>query len=204
MIINILRTLIAILLLAATTSSYAAMSIPLGLDRLHSDAEYIFLGECTSNSVEFDNASNMVVTYTTFNVVEAFKGAPGKTHTIKQVGGTLPGTDIISKFSGIPQFEAGKRYIVFLPPVSQLGFSTPVGLGQGLFHIQTNEQGEPVIGNGRDVGELLEQVPQGKIPQRITDKLQAMPDKRRPADAKAREVMHLDDFRSLMKGMEKP
>ena len=201
---KILRTLVAFLALAATTCSYAAMVMPLGLDRLHADAEYIFLGECVSNSVDFDRVSNMVVTYTTFEVVETFKGQLGRTHTIKQVGGTIPGAEMATKFAGVPEFEAGKRYILFLPPVSQLGFSTPVGLGQGSFHMHTNEKGESVIGNGRDVGELLEQVPQAKVPRRIADKLKAMPDKERPDHAKARSVMQLDDFRSLMQGMEKP
>ena len=197
------RTLITWLFLIVSANSYAAMVVPLGLDRLHGDAEYIFLGECTSNNVDFDRISNMVVTYTTFEVVESFKGTLGRTHTIKQVGGALPGADMVTKFAGVPQFEVGKRYVLFLPPVSTLGFSTPVGLGQGLFHVHVDSSGAPVIKSGRDVGELLENLPQNQIPSRITDKLRAMPDKRQPDQAKARAEMHLDDFRSIMRGMGK-
>ena len=203
MISTIYRTLIVWLFLIASASSQAAMVVPLGLDRLHGDAEYVFLGECLSNSVDHDRVSDMVVTYTTFEVIEAFKGSLGRTHTIKQVGGVLPGADIATKFAGVPQFDVGKRYVLFLPPVSRLGFSTPVGLGQGLFHVRVDARGAPVINSGRDVGELLESLPENRIPSRIADKLRAMPDKRQPAQAKARAEMHLDDFRSIMRGMEK-
>jgi len=199
---TIYRILISWLFLIASAGSQAAMVVPLGLDRLHGDAEYIFLGECLSNTVDYDRISDMVVTYTNFKVIEVFKGSLGGTHTIKQVGGVLPGSDMATKFAGVPQFEVGKRYVLFLPPASKLGFSTPVGLDQGLFHVRVDSSGAQVISSGRDVGELLQNLPENQIPRRISDKLQAMPDRRHPAQAKARAEMRLDDFRSIMRGME--
>jgi len=103
---------------------------------------------------------------------------------------------------GVPQFEVGKRYVVFLPPASRLGFSTPVGLSQGMFTVKSNAKGEPMVGNGRDVGELMENMAQSKMPSRVADKLRAMPDKEVPANARARAEMHLDDLRSILRGME--
>ena len=204
MVYAIYRIFFSFLLLIASASSQAAMVVPLGLERLHGDAEYIFLGECLSNNVEYDRASDMVVTYTTFDVVETFKGALGQTHTIKQVGGVLPGADMVTKFAGVPQFEVGKRYVLFLPPASILGFSTPVGMEQGLFHVRVDSSGAQVISSGRDVGDLLQNLPQNRVPSRIADKLRAMPDRHQPAQAKARAEMHLDDFRSIVRGMEQP
>ena len=49
---------------------------------------------------------------------------------------------------------------------------------------------------------LMESMPQNKIPSRVSDKLRAMPDKDLPAHAKARAEMHLDDLRSVLRGME--
>lgn len=189
-------------LLTLSGSASASMVLPLGLDRLHSDAKLVFLGECLSNSVEFDQQSGRVVTYTTFEVLETYKGKLGNSHTIKQVGGNLPQANLNVRMSGVPQFEVGKRYVVFLPPVSKLGFSSPVGLSQGMFLVKTDETGAQVISNGRDVGDLLENMPQNKIPSRVVDKLREMPDKDLPSHAKARAEMHLDDLRSVLQGMQ--
>lgn len=189
-------------LLTLSGSVSASMVLPLGLDRLHSDAKLVFLGECLSNSVEFDQQSGRVVTYTTFEVLETYKGKLGRSHTIKQVGGNLPQANLNVRMSGVPQFEVGKRYVVFLPPASKLGFSSPVGLSQGMFLVKTDETGAQVTSNGRDVGDLMESMPQNKIPSRVVDKLRAMPDKDLPAHAKSRAEMHLDDLRSVLRGME--
>lgn len=189
-------------LLALGGSASAAMVLPLGLDRLHGDAKLVFLGECLGNSVEFDKQSGRVVTYTTFEVLETYKGKLGSSHTIKQIGGNLPEANLNVRIPGVPQFEVGKRYVVFLPPVSKLGFASPVGLGQGMFMVKTGETGAQMISNGRDVGELMENMAQSKMPSRVADKLRAMPDKELPANAKARAEMHLDDLRSILRGME--
>ena len=190
----------------------ASMVLPLGLDRLHGDAKLVFLGECLSNSVEFDQQSNRVVTYTTFEVIETYKGIAGKgiagkgkaggSLTIKQIGGNLPEANLSVRIPGVPQFEVGQRYVVFLPPASKLGFSSPVGLSQGKFMVKTDAAGAQMVSNGRDVGELMENMAQSKMPSRVADKLRAMPDKEKPANAKARAEMHLDDLRSILRGME--
>lgn len=188
--------------LALSSNASAAMVLPLGLDRLHGDAKHVFLGECLSNSVEMDRQSGRVVTFTTFEVLETYKGKLGRSHTIKQIGGNLPEANLNVRVPGVPLFEVGKRYVVFLPPASHLGFSTPVGLSQGMFTVKANAKGEPMVSNGRDVGELMENMAQSKMPARLADKMRAMPDKEVPANAKARAEMHLDDLRSILRGME--
>lgn len=189
-------------LFALVGAASAATVLPLGLERLHGDAQSIFLGECLSNKVELDKQSGRVVTYTAFEVIEAYKGKPGRSLTIKQVGGDLPNSDLRTRVPGVPSFEVGKRYVVFLPPKSDLGFASPVGLSQGKFNIKINELGEQMVSNGRDVGELMENMAASKMPPRMADKLRAMPDKEKPANVKARAEMHLDDLRSILRGME--
>lgn len=188
--------------LALSSSAFAASVLPLGLERLHGDAKLIFLGECLSNSVALDQQSGRVVTYTTFEVLETFKGKTGRSHTIKQIGGKLPDANLSVRISGVPQFEVGQRYVVFLPPASKLGFSSPVGLSQGMFTMKTDDKGAQVVSNGRDVGDLMENMAQSKMPSLVADKLRAMPDKELPANAKARAEMPLDDLRSILRGLE--
>ena len=186
--------------LALSASAYAATVLPLGLERLHGDAKLIFLGECLTNSVQLDQQSGRVVTYTTFEVLETYKGNLGRSHTIKQIGGNLPEAGLSVKIPGVPQFEAGKRYVVFLPPASDLGFSSPVGLSQGMFTLKTDASGTQTVSNGRDVGELMENIP-SKMPSRVASKLNTLSNKELPANAKARAEMRLDDLRTILRGM---
>ena len=187
--------------LALSASAYAATVLPLGLERLHGDAKLIFLGECLTNSVQLDQQSGRVVTYTTFEVLETYKGNLGRSHTIKQIGGNLPEAGLSVKIPGVPQFEAGKRYVVFLPPASDLGFSSPVGLNQGMFTLKTDARGVQTASNGRDVGELMENIP-NKMPSRVASKLSTLSKKELPANAKARAEIHLDDLRIILRGMQ--
>ena len=83
-----------------------------------------------------------------------------------------------------------------------MGFSSPVGLAQGMFTVKNDATGAPVVSNGRDVGDLMENMAQSKMPSRVADKLRAMPNREIPANAKARAEMHLDDLRSILRGME--
>ena len=203
MIAKLRASLIALFCLACLNGyALAATVLPLGMERLHGDAKVVFLGECLSNSVELDRQSDRVVTYTTFEVLETYKGKLGSSITIKQIGGNLPDANLTVVVPGVPQFEVGQRYVVFLPPASKLGFASPVGLSQGMFTVKMDNKGVAQVGNGRDVGELMENMAQSKMPPRVADKLRARPNKEIPANAKERAEMRLDDLRSILRGME--
>ena len=66
-----------------------------------------------------------IATFTQFEVIELIKGTTGKTHTIKQIGGRLPGSDVYLAVHGVPRFHPGEAYVVFLPKASSLGFFQP-------------------------------------------------------------------------------
>ncbi len=197
---RVLAFLFSFIFLSLQTVS-ATMVLPLGLDRLHGNAELVFVGDCLENRVAFDAVSGRVVTFTTFQVIESLKGKTDITHTIKQVGGNLPDAPVVTHIAGVPQFDFGKRYLVFLPPASSSGFSTPVGLMQGVFPVETDATGQQVVSNGRDVSDLLTGVGPGKLPARVSSKMSM---ERTPANRKARVQMRMDDMRTLLQGMGRP
>ncbi|MEN8133780.1 MAG: hypothetical protein ABFS45_27215 [Pseudomonadota bacterium] len=170
---------------------------------MHTDATYIFYGECISNTVDTDQTTGLEVTYTTFSILEAIKGKLDQTHTIKQVGSHQPGgttSGII--FPGVPRFEEGTKYILFLPPASHIGFSSPVGLGQGVFSVDADDAGNDVVSNGRDFTELLKNVPPDKVQPHVIYRLKSLRDQDIPTYAKSRAQLPLDDFLSILQSMK--
>ncbi len=115
----------------ATTTSV----LPMSLQRITATAEVIFHDKAVSNEVRLDPQSGRVATFTTFEVIEVVKGNVDATHTIKQIGGQLPGSSVRQVFHGVPRFRSGHEYVVFLPKASSLGFASPIGLTQGKFDV---------------------------------------------------------------------
>ncbi|MBL0037352.1 MAG: hypothetical protein IPP36_00125 [Nitrosomonadales bacterium] len=102
--------------------------LPLYLDEIINDAAIAFQGKSLENHSERDPQTNLIVTYSTFEVQEVLKGKVGATHTIKQIGGQVQGET--NQTMGVPTFIVGESYILFLYGVSVSGFSSPVGLEQ--------------------------------------------------------------------------
>ncbi len=139
---------------------------PLYLDQIIDSAATVFEGTCISNRSERDARTGLIVTYTTFQVQDPLKGAPTPTHTIKQIGGRLVNDDGSvqgRRVEGVPGFEVGEHYIVFLYGTSSAGFSSPVGLDQGKFSINSDASGAHV-GNGRDFKEMTANRPALRAP----------------------------------------
>lgn len=144
----------ALLLCAAAALPAQATSVlPLYLEEIVDTAAVAFQGTVTEVRSERD-ADGRVVTYTTFRVNDKLKGEAGITHTIKQIGGeTADG--FAYRVLGIPKFSVGQDVVVFLYGVSSKGFSSPVGLDQGRFHVGVDESGEHVS-NGRDFRDMAQ------------------------------------------------
>ena len=85
-------------------------------------------------------------------LIELIKGESKATHTIKQIGGYDPESKIRLFIHGVPTFQVGNSYVVFLPEKSNLGFSSPLGLYQGSYAV-TTINGEQVVSNGRNLTE---------------------------------------------------
>lgn len=145
--------IIALTLNFITMSSASATSIlPLRLEQLSTRATLIFYGEVISNQVKKDEQSGYIATFTEFKIIDLIKGNAGDTHTIKQIGGRLDSANTTLRIHGVPEFQAGKKYVVFLPEKSKLGFCSPLGLHQGSFSVLTID-GEQVVSNGRNLAE---------------------------------------------------
>jgi len=137
-----------------TNSAFATTVLPVSLESMSKRAEIIFYGKTVSNEVKMDNMSNRVATFTTFKIIENIKGITNATHTIKQVGGQIPGSKIVHRIHGVPRFTIDEEYIVFLPAKSTLGFTSPIGLGQGKFSVY-KQNGIKMVSNGRAVKSMI-------------------------------------------------
>lgn len=184
----LLATLVAALLPLA---SHATTVRALDIDGLLEGSAVVFEGTCTGNRTERDPATNLVVTYTTFAVHDALKGAPGATHVIKQVGGELDDGSPVFRIQGVPKFVPGRDYVVFLPPASSLGFSSPTGLAQGRFNVTRDEAGAPRVANGRDFRELTARIPPRGRPDDVVERLRGA---RQPA-----RDLDLAEFKELVR-----
>lgn len=134
-----LRTLITLTCLLLAMASPAATVKPIPLEQMAKTAAVIFYGRAVSNEVKLDELSQRVATFTTFEVIDAIKGITTSSYTIKQVGGQLPGSRVVSRIYGVPRFTAGEEYVVFLPETSRLGFASPMGLSQGSYHVNNDK-----------------------------------------------------------------
>ncbi len=182
------RLSLLVLLLSWSLASLAASVRPLDLDGLVESASTVFQGRCLESRGERDPATGLIVTLTTFEVQEAIKGSPGPLHTIKQLGGRVG--EEVNRIDGIPSFTPGEDYIVFLYGVSAAGFSSPVGLSQGRFAIRPEAQGR-VVGNGRDLREVLPPAALARMPAHAQKRL----------SSPAGELVHMDleEFKALVR-----
>ena len=145
--------LINLLLLS---TSWATSLLPISLEQLSTRATLIFYGEVVSNQVIKDEKSGHIATFTKFKIMDLIKGETGDTHTIKQIGGSLKEKNAIHRIHGVPEYQNGKKYVVFLPEKSTMGFSSPLGLHQGSFSVST-VNGQQTISNGRNLTAQVKQ-----------------------------------------------
>jgi hypothetical protein len=190
-----------LILLLCSLQAAATSVLPVSLQRMAKSAETIFHGAAIENEVRLDPASGRVATYTSFKVIEVIKGNPGETHTIKQIGGQLPGNNVRQVIHGVPRFAVGEEYVLFLPKASSMGFASPIGLSQGKFDIR-KRNGDTLVSNGRSLAALMKTAPQ----QDTTISPSALASNRSPAlkaiDGQPASV-HLTDFMQAVRGMVK-
>jgi hypothetical protein len=192
---RLVATPIFMILLFCSLQAAATSVLPVSLQRMAQTAEMIFHGTAIGNEVRLDQASGRVATYTSFKVIEVIKGNPGATHTIKQIGGQLPGSNARLVIHGVPRFAVGEEYVIFLPQASSLGFASPIGLSQGKFDIR-KLNGQAVVADGRALAAETKTAPQLDMPD-TPSAIVADPMPDQPA------VIHLADFLITVRGMVK-
>ena len=132
--VALLATL-AMVVLASAVPSPAMTLLPLGLAELTDGAARIFVARVERVAVGHD-AHGLPAVWTTFAVAETLKGPVDAHVTVKQLGASFGGTGAhVVPHADVPRYEAGESVVLFVHPESALGFTSPVGLGQGCFRI---------------------------------------------------------------------
>ncbi|MDO8462596.1 MAG: hypothetical protein Q7S98_07070 [Deltaproteobacteria bacterium] len=132
----------------------ATMVLPLNLEQLSQRAERIFVGRCDSVAEEYDS-NQMATTSVTYEVLDKIKGDLRSYETIRLYGFSkktvLSEDGLLISRQPTPlaaySFEPGTEEVLFLYKDSRLGFTSPVGFGQGRFEIHTLASGQKVVSN---------------------------------------------------------
>lgn len=117
---------------------------PINIEEMTGRAARIFAGRCVEVQTTVDPAFGHEVTLATFEVDRVVKGSLGRTISVRMPGGD----DASGGTAGMPLFRPGEEVVLFLYGESEMGFSSPVGLGQGRFSVVTDKQGRRIALNG--------------------------------------------------------
>ena len=130
----LLLTLSFLISLFLINQSNATRMLHRNAEEMVSLSERIFVGVCVSveqKQLDLNNGSFMTYTEYTFEILQSIKGVSGEKIVLRQVGlAKGPGSII-----GMPTYETGEKYLLFLREDSEYGLTSPIGLGQGAFKI---------------------------------------------------------------------
>jgi hypothetical protein len=151
------RILLSLTLLFPFAAAWGTMVLPLNLSQMTRQAGKIFIGRCVDSSPELDEYG-IPATFSRFEVLDGIKGvAAGETVLIKTFGTERGPLDVREGEKAIVplktirlsplRFLPDRDYLLFLYPESSLGFTSPVGAGQGRFEIFTDSQGSKLTVN---------------------------------------------------------
>src|SRR3954463_4508774 len=153
---KLLRSLVIFSLASFVLSAaHATTVIPPTFDELVTKAETIFEGTVTGSRSEWtgEGSNRHIVTYVSFQIEDAIKGAPGSEYTIQVFGGTVDGQTM--EVSDAPRFKVGDRDILFVEN-NGTQFVPLVGIMHGRFRIQKAAGGRESVSkdNGAPVSDL--------------------------------------------------
>ena len=134
-----------LVLAPALLAQRGALTQPRNLVQLTSRATTIVNGRVVAARVEphpqYQHLKSVVVT---LSVQEVLKGNAGAVLTFRQF--IWDPRDIADRAG----YRVGDRLVLFLNPTTSAGFTTPVGLEQGRFHLQRDSTGTLTAVNGHD------------------------------------------------------
>ncbi len=156
------------------------------LPRMTASAERVFRGTVTDvrqGTVKV-GGGELPTTIYRIRVTETFKGefATFKdiTYTdVEMIGSIKGGAESgavrhFSVFRDIPRLERGRDYLLFLTAESSIALSSPVGLAQGCFEIDTALPSQPTANRMNNAG-LAADIPKGPLPYaRLAERVRAI------------------------------
>jgi len=117
------------------------------LDGLTQAAGMIVAGKVTHVESRPDE-HGLPATFITIAVTEKIKGVQEDAITIKQLGfQELPADGRAVRLAGMPSYRLGEDVLLFLHQPSDLGFTSPVGLGQGKYTVFEVAPGKRLVQN---------------------------------------------------------
>lgn len=166
-------------------ASQGTTVIPPTFDELVNKAEVIFQGAVTDVRSQWvgEGAERRIVSYVTFKVEDAMKGAPGETYSLRMLGGTVDGETM--EVTDSPKFNVGDRDIIFVENNGSQ-FIPLVGIMHGRFHVQKDKQ------TGREIVTTNERAP-------LKDVSKLGKDERATSAAAASEAMTPGDFKAAIR-----
>ncbi len=128
---------------------------PVNLTYLAQRADVIVQGRITQVSHErLPGYSNIPTVKVTLEIESSFRGVAGKQYTFREIYLGLRARE------GKQGYQVGQQIFLFLPTPSQYGLSSPIGLGQGRFHIAAKTAGSAMIANEQGNAGLFKNVEQ--------------------------------------------
>ena len=129
-----LASLVLLVIVLQAPAARGSTIVKRSFDELCARADLVFNGTVTAVETRRHPESGVLYTYTTFAGVEWIHGGDGgASYTVRTRGGTVDGESVV--VHGMPRFDVGKQYIVFLRGNERL-VCPVVGWRQGCFHVR--------------------------------------------------------------------
>jgi hypothetical protein len=127
--------------LAAAPVAHATLATAATFEQKVDKAASIILGKCLRQESRFDPTGRWILTYSTFQVEKAMKGAPMPEITIVTPGGQVGSLHQTSV--GIPAFQPGAESVIFVKN-SKVG-PTVLYFDQGAYDVKSDTSGQRIV-----------------------------------------------------------
>ncbi|HVT45970.1 MAG TPA: hypothetical protein VMT00_16455 [Thermoanaerobaculia bacterium] len=138
---SFLRSSLTTLILFQAAALLGSTARAVSFDEKVRDASAIILGRCTAARSEMDPTGRWIVTYSTFKVEKALKGAHVPEVTIVTPGGRVG--SVHQETVGVPSFRQGDERILFITPTER--GSSVLFFDQGAYEVKRGIGGEAII-----------------------------------------------------------
>ena len=184
-----IATLVCVLFPFPLQAQFAVRSVNLAY--LSQRADVIIQGQITSvRHKPLAGYPNISTVEVTVNVERSLRGLPGRTYTFRELSLGLRSRE------GKQAYRTGQRLFLFLPSPSQYGLSSPVGIGQGRFHVAVDSAGSARLANEYGNAGLFRDVERDAV----KAGKQLTPNQRKLASTK-RGPVPMEEFVSLVQSL---
>jgi hypothetical protein len=131
------------ILIAYSSSPQASQVVSMNISDMMK-ADVAFVGRCVSAEAKLlplpEAPNGILVTSYTFEVSKVLKGDVPSSFKFMQLGASRAAAQKLGVgfIAGMPYYEAGEEWSLFLSSVTERGFRAPLGLGQGSFHVKAD------------------------------------------------------------------